>query len=296
MPVSLKLTPAMIFSACFDLKEAHEIVNPYRVWLKCGKVGSTTTAKKPVEAWLACERGEVPSEQRFQDLYDKMKEGERGTLSDQSEVEHETVLPETVVAIIDRVAREVWEHASERIEQEVQEANEHHASIVEDALTRCERAHEEIVKLQSTLVQVRTEQSEEQEQYDLLHAEHEQVKAKYQELTVHHELLREECGKLRNVLQEAAEEKGRVQAREQEYERYQGSVKEQSERDAQLIAELREEIKLLTRELIEKEGRARAAEERVERQLDVQNIMLREVKKDWKGFERFGEQSVQTSE
>jgi chromosome segregation ATPase len=262
MPVSPKLTPQMIFAACFELKEAGEVINPYRVWLKCGKVGSTTTAKKPVEAWLACERGEAPSERQLQNLYDRMRKGEGSVGSGSQESEGEEDVPEVILKIVEGVAREVWRYASERIEQEVREANEQEALVVEDALAKLGAATKEIVEFQRVLARTRAERTELQERYEPLRVEHEQVKAKYQELTVQYGNLREEYGGLQASLRNAAEARGVAKAREDEYERFQATVRKQQEYTNGLIQELRDEVKDLNKQLVEKEGRARAAEEK----------------------------------
>lgn len=263
MPVSPKLTPSMVFAACFELREAGEVINPYRVWLKCGKVGSTTTAKKPVEAWLACERGEAPSERHYQNLFDRMKKGEGGSVSaDVDESGSEDEVPEVLLKIVENVAREVWRHASERIEREVREVNEQEATVVEDVLAKLDAANKEIAEFQRVLARTRAERTELQEKYEPLRVEHEQVKAKYQELTLQYSNLREEFGGLQVSLRHAAESRGVAKAREDEYERFQASVRKQQEYTNGLIQELRNEIKDLNNQLIEKEGRARAAEEK----------------------------------
>jgi chromosome segregation ATPase len=263
MPVSPKLTPPMIFAACFELREADEVINPYRVWLKCGKVGSTSTAKKPVEAWLSCERGEAPSERRFQDLYDRMRKGDSSASSDNDEAESEEEIPEAVLRIVEKVAREVWQHASAHIEEEVREVNQQEVSVVEDALAKLETANKENEELKRALARTRAERTELQEKYEPLRVEHESLEARYQELSAQHSLLNEKVGGLEVSLRNSAEQRGVAKAREDEYERFQGMVRRQQEQNSQLVDGLREEIKELNSQLVEKEGRARAAEERL---------------------------------
>lgn len=249
MPQPAKLTPQMVFAACFTLKEAGEVINPYRVWLHCGKVGSTSTAKKPVEAWRACERGEEVEDPWFRQLYDSLQSGTDGA----EQALPQQKLPVEFLQIVDGLTSQVWQYVAATIDAEVAEANEQAAAVVEEALGREKAAVDEGKRVAQEMLALWDELKALQSRYATLERQHEALKVSSAEAS---KLAAERLAHIERLEAEVAALSERC-----------GKSDERAKLLGDRIRGLVQDNTLLYEKLLEREARAATAEEKA-RQLE----------------------------
>ncbi|NER93998.1 MAG: hypothetical protein F6J86_09180 [Symploca sp. SIO1B1] len=129
----IKLSAAMAFEAAKELAQEGDEVNSSTLWMRCGGIGSITTAKKWAELWQAFEEGEQVDKklEQYRPVYDAVKEGEEADAAGGEYAEEEPI-PQ-VVGATQEYARQLSAIVRELVEEKTGELAEVSSALVEKA-------------------------------------------------------------------------------------------------------------------------------------------------------------------
>jgi len=129
----IKLSASLAFEAAKELVQEGDEVNSSTLWMRCGGIGSVTTAKKWAELWQAFEEGAQVDKklERYRPVYEAVKEGEGADSADDEYAEEEPI-PQIFGATQD-YAIQISAIVRELVEEKTRELAEVSSALVEKA-------------------------------------------------------------------------------------------------------------------------------------------------------------------